>query len=274
VNRELVNEVAQQVMRMLRQGTPAATGVIAAAGADTHNPPQTEKPAKVFLTADALQQRIAAGGSGSVELAHNEYLTPNAIDLADRKRLVIRRAVAMLPKAPQPGAGSGAMAAVCAAMQKPPMAELPAAPTSLAIGLVTDKADDRITAMLAGLAREGLALADCNQSKCWMANLCGLCQTVTGGSLAGGVAILPYAADAMVLANKVRGIRAVQGTSAASVSAAMRHFAANVLVLEHAVSSFHQLRQMIGLFARSREAVPAASSLIAMLDDLENNSSR
>ena len=73
----------------------------------------------------------------------------------------------------------------------------------------------------------------------------------------------------MVLANKVRGIRAVQATGGASVAAGMRHFAANLLVIEHVGSTYHELRAMIRAFAGERPAAPSAKVLMETVAKLE-----
>ena len=121
--------------------------------------------------------------------------------------------------------------------------------------------------MLGALSRDGVAVTDLTQGDCWMTNLRRLCEAVAGGRLAGGVAILPYAADAMVLAGKIKGIRPVQGTRAESVAAARRHFAANLLVLEHAFSTYHQMRTMLREFVGGARS--AGGSLEAAVAELE-----
>lgn len=69
-------------------------------------------PAKLFVTAEMLQQRLAGAGGSIVELACNEFLTPNAEDYADRKHITIKRAAAKSPggacAAPVAGEHAGA----------------------------------------------------------------------------------------------------------------------------------------------------------------------
>ena len=84
-----------------------------------------------------------------------------------------------------------------------------------------------------------------------------------------GVAILPYAADAMVLANKIRGVRAVQGTRGQSVAAGLRRFDANILIIEHAFSSFHEMRAMVRQFATERPGQAAARTLMEAVNRIE-----
>jgi ribose 5-phosphate isomerase RpiB len=97
-----------------------------------------------------------------------------------------------------------------------------------------------------------------------------MCEAIQAGRIAAGVAILPHAAGAMVLANKIRGIRAVQGTRAESVAAAVRQFGANVLVLEHAFATFHELRTMVQRFAAPTET-PTARSLLQSISERERS---
>ena len=114
-----------------------------------------------------------------------------------------------------------------------------------------------------------MALVDYTQTDCWVRNLRALCGAVAAGGAAAGVAILPYAAGATLLANKIKGIRAVQGTRPDSVSAALRHFDANILVIEHALSTFHEMRAMVRRFATERTGRPAAEVLMAAVGELE-----
>ena len=96
-----------------------------------------------------------------------------------------------------------------------------------------------------------------------------MCRDVATGQLAAGVVVLPYAADAIVLANKIKGVRAVQGTRPQSVAAAIRHFDANLLILEHAFSTFHEMRRMIRIFATQRQTRNTAEVLLAAVSELE-----
>jgi ribose 5-phosphate isomerase RpiB len=96
-----------------------------------------------------------------------------------------------------------------------------------------------------------------------------LCQAVAAGEVAAGAAILPYAADAMAVAGKVKGVRPVQGTRPESVAAALRHFSANLLVLEHAFSTHHQMRTMLRQIASGARG--AGEALEAALLELERS---
>ncbi len=267
---ELVNRIVEQVLVALRQrGGSALTGAPPAAVARIgvgQARPQVGPPAKVFITAQMLQQRIRAStGNGMIELASNEYLTPNAVDLVQQRHLTVHKA----PK-PNPAQASGNPAAPVAnsggeAAETPSNPALPVG----AIGVVNDRTDRTAEGLLDAVACDGVTLVDCNQTDCWIRNLQAMGRSITDGTLAAGVAMLPYAADAMVLANKMPGIRAVQGTRLQSVSAALRHFDANMLILETAFSSFHEMRTMIRQFASERTASPMADTLLAAVAELE-----
>ena len=282
----LVDKVVQQVIAALRQQGLAVGAAQPSPSPSTGGKPQAAKgyhpqaavrlgvqtrpkaakpeapaaPRKVFVTADMLAQRLALNGhGGTIDLAHNEFLTPNAKDLADRKHLTVRKAVA--PPAIKPAAQA---------------AELPVAPAPAAagascatFGIVVDGGGPNVESLLKVMAHDSLPLADYSRTACWMANTQEMCRAIAAGQLAGGVAILPHAADAMVLANKFRGIRAVQGTRSASVEAAIRHFGANVLIVEHAFSTFHEMRQMVRLFAAQRQTQAAAGALMAAVSEME-----
>ncbi len=137
------------------------------------------------------------------------------------------------------------------------------------IGLVVYRADEKVRNVLAGLPHDGVAVTDFTQGDCWMADLRRLCQAVVTGQVASGAAILPYGANAMVLAGKIKGIRPVQGTRPESVAAALRHFGANLLVLEHAFSTYHPMRSMLRILAAGGPGANAA--LKAALEELERS---
>ena len=81
--------------------------------------------------------------------------------------------------------------------------------------------------------------------------------------------IAPYAAGAMALAGRFRGVRPVQGTRSASVEAGVRQFAANLLVIEHAFATFHEMRTMIRIFAAGSAAPPTDKALTDSLNRLD-----
>jgi ribose 5-phosphate isomerase RpiB len=238
-----------------------------------------DAPRKVFLTADMLLQRLAAdGGQGrTIELAHNEFLTPAAMDLADQRHLAVRKQ----PKPLASPAGevcsdavrrSGPEYALTGTLQTP--AAGPAEPQAsgarnAAIGLVVQKPNELVRGVLDGLELDRIIAFDFNRTDCWIVNTRMLCEAVVSGSPAGGVVMVPQAADAVVLANKVRGIRAVQGASPASLALAMARLAPNVLVLEHSSATFHEIRTMLRMFAAGQASTGQADAVISAIEKLE-----
>lgn len=239
---------------------PASSPVIPAAPVKNVANPQPSRPlSKIFITAEMLSQRLSVNGSsaGALQLAYNEYLTPAAEDLADDKHLTVQKDTKpQIATAVRPQAVTQAVSS-------------PSVSTSASIGMVIDGGDKEVSGVIDALGYDGLTVTDFNQAECWMINLQALCQAVTNGGIAGGVAIFPHAADAMVLANKITGIRAVQGTRVESVAAAVRHFDANILIIEHAFSTYHEMRTMIRMFAAGRKASPANELLLTTIGQLE-----
>ena len=84
-----------------------------------------------------------------------------------------------------------------------------------------------------------------------------------------GILICGSGIGMSLAANKVRGIRAVQGVSLANVSAGLRRFAANVLVVEHAASTFHEIRTLIATFAAGLAAAVEVNPLLKAVEELE-----
>ncbi len=282
MNGELVNQVVEQVIAMLRsQGVTVASSrpveaapppaTVQTGGPSASPVASATKPGKVFITAEMLEQRVKADdGNGAVDLAPYEFLTPNAMDVVDRLHLTVRKAEAPLARpvqavsAPAPASHNPAPAGA-----NPGLATTSSTPATGTIALALYNPDEKVRSVVTALKYDGLSLHDYNQTDCWIENLRLACQAVVDGSEAAGIAILPYAADAMLLANKITGVRAVQGTRPESVAAAVRHFGANMLILEHAVSTFHEMRSMIRRFACERPATMTAEVLLRHLGEVE-----
>lgn len=268
---ELVNEVTEQVIAALRR---RGVGVRGAAAAHAAEPPRQMRSAsqanppglrKVFVTEEMLGRRLEAGAEGGViELRCNEFLTPSAEDLAARRHLTIRR---MPDASPPPCTAPAVKAAVSGA--KAPLAGPARRAPSRAIGIFVERCNEKVAGLLRALRYDEPALTDCGGDDCPIINIRGMSEAIVAGNLAGGVAVMRYAADAVVLANKIRGIRAVQGTRAESVAAAIRHFGANLLILEHAFSTFHEMRRMIRVFAAGSGTPGAAGALLEAISELE-----
>ncbi len=263
-----IDRIVEEVLRRLGQTRPAGTSARVPASAPAPAPvaqqaaeqaEPTHAP-KIFLTEDLLRKRLAGVEGSVVELAHNEHLTPAAQDLIARHRMTVRRAAAPNPAKPAAEAAPAAGA---------PTPETAAEATAAGwLGLIVERPSESVQGLLTALAHDGLMLTDFTQTDCWMRNLQGLCKAVDAGSVSAGVAVLPYAADAVVLANKIPGVRAVQGTRPDSVAAAVRRFGANVLIVEHAFSSFFEIRTMVRLFAAER-TTPTYRALLETLAALE-----
>lgn len=254
----------------------------------------SRNPSRVFITADMLLGRLAISGNGTLELAANEFLTPNAADMADRKHVTIRQsncpsphANCQLPKppsAPQASAPSAVMSppaqgnshvtakAVGLAGQIATGPSTGSGRNSQSLGLLIDRPDAKVESLLAALQHDSTSLLSFNQASCPISNLRSMCAALAVGQVQAAVAILPYAADALVLANKVKGVRAVQGTQLASVQSAIRHVGANLLILEHAFSTFHEMRSMVRAFAAPRAESGLAQSVLAAISELERSS--
>jgi ribose 5-phosphate isomerase RpiB len=272
VQGELVDKIVAQVIAALseqvvggdgvwRPGNGAASRTVLPRQVPANAGATPRRGGRVFVTAEMLEQRLRAGGNGSlVELSDNEFLTPNAVDLADQRRLTIRKrpkpSQAPLASAVANSGGDGGASGGSDAER-------------ICLGLVTARADDKVHSLLGALSYDGLDLADYTQPDCWIGSVQSLCDAIAGGRVAFGVAILPYGANAMVLANKIKGIRAVQGTRSDSVSAAVRHLGANLLIVEHAFSSFHEMRVMIRTFADRGSGGAANQAVLDALEQLE-----
>jgi ribose 5-phosphate isomerase RpiB len=247
-----MDTIVQQVVAAMRQGEgakPRAASSRACCGEESR------LPARQFITAQALQRRLQGGGS-HLELATNEFLTPAAQDLVGQMQLSVTRKTSATPaEKPSPSAA-----------RPTPTAALPSisCPTG-PYALLVDSHNEKTLTTVASLGREGIRLLEFRPADCPIANMQALCEAIGRGQLAGGVAILKYAADAVILANKHQGVRAVQGTRVASVAGAVRHVAANLLILEHGFSTFYELRAMIRTFVADRMLCGIATDVLAAI---------
>jgi hypothetical protein len=229
-----------------------------------------------FLTAAMLADRIARAKSGAVELAANEFLTPAAMDLLERRHLAITRKESPVSSRPdQARAIHNSLPARRDTIHNVAESEIrnPKSEMSSSIGLVVARGDEKVRGVLAALGHDGIRFLGFSSGgegpSCWIADLTALCCGLAAGKAGLGVAVLPYAADAMVLANKFAGVRAVQGTCVASVSGAIRHIGANLLVLEHRLCTFYELRAMARAFITDRMLCGAAGDVMAAIAEVE-----
>jgi len=206
---------------------------------------------KIFLTAEDLERRIRAPGSGVLELAANEHLTPRAMDLAAERNVTVRRSVtAADPPPTQPTIKSDRQHAVEQLMRG--SARPGGRAVAGAVGVVIEKPTENVVLLLQALRHDGPLFVDFSKTPCWMRNTEALADEMHRSAIAAGVLLMPYAANAMVMVGKMRGLRPVQGTRVESVAAAVRHYDANVLVLEHRLSTFHEMRAMVRAFTAAR----------------------
>lgn len=114
--------------------------------------------------------------------------------------------------------------------------------------LITTGSDFDPTALVAGLAREGLSvehvplsclIAATDQLAAEAAKPDTLCVLLTRHTAAG-----------LCLANRLRGVRAVTGVDAPAVAAASAAVGANMLVADPQAGTFFQLKQMVTEFCR------------------------
>lgn len=220
---------------------------------------------KIFITAEVLQKRLATndGPGRSVELAYNEFLTPAAMDLVDQRRLTVRKQPKQLA-GPAKAATATAPAAASSAS-----ATTRGASKGRTLGLVISKPNAMVQGVLDGLERDGILALDFNQTNCWIENTQMLCNAIISGSVTGGVVMVPLAADAVMLANKIRGIRAVQGVKPEGLVAAMGRLAPNVLAMEHSSSTFHEIRTMLRAFAVGSTSTGRADAVMDAIEKLE-----
>ena len=288
---ELVNEIVRKVLAEMQQrglaATPAAAKPTRPAPAQpapplrpkprVHQPPP---PRRVFVTAEILAQRLAAAGAGqgrTVELARNEFLTPAAVDLVEDRHLTVVRIEA------KPTLGGTGGRANATNIQRPDdvMEDMLQAGTlggsSLAaagpksLGMVIRQPNATLRSVLDGLSRSGIEVAEFAASDCWIVNTRAMCAAVAGGRVAGGVAMVPVAAEAVILANKVRGIRAVQGVRLDSLTTAVARIAPNLLVLEHSSCTFHELRTMLRAFASGLATQGKNEAVLGAIGELERS---
>ncbi len=261
---QLVERVLRRVLDALGQsGTATPAQAPAAVPAAAPLPPKPSQPARggtgggggrVWLTARMLAERV--GGQRSVTLAVGEYLTPAAWDYASARGIEVLREAA-------PAARTGPTSTSPA-----PGRVAPAALTRT-VGLVVYRPAPKVEAALAAVTRAGVATVGFAEDRCWMVNLRAMCERINAGELAGGVVLDRYAAAAMVLAGKIRGIRPVQGVSVPAVEAGLRQFDANVLVIGHATVSVYEIRSMIDRFAAGRRMGRDRTVLLDAVEQLE-----
>ena len=251
---QLLEQIVRQVIAALNAQTPASPppptsatpGTAPTPSASASAPAKASAPAgkKTVLTAPMLLQRAKAVTDGVLELADNEFLTPSAADEVSRLKLMIRRSGGRTGRPPDVSRRP--------LTTSPPASAGPAGPTVTGgIGLVVRRADTKVETALAALAREGVALAEEARSDCWLVNLRTMAEAVASGALAGGVVLTTWPAEAVMIANKVAGVRAIGADRPDALGRSLRSMAPNVLVVDPSAATFHELRSLVRLFATS-----------------------
>jgi ribose 5-phosphate isomerase RpiB len=259
---ELLNKIVQEVKNSLQHDGQ----LINTSASPVGTVPDERLLKKIFITADDLSARLNENSSSSVELASNEYLTPAAADLAARRKIGITRKPDPLTRPVAKPALPG--------ISIPTFKDVPLSASRISqgtgpVGLITYFPDEKTDSALRALAHDGIFFTDRTDDECWMVNLINLCRGINDGSLALGIVLFPFGADALIMANKVPGIRAVQGTAVESVAASVRRLSTNVLVLEHRRSTFHELRAMIRIFVQNRMVSGIAQDVLDRIKELE-----
>ena len=271
VDQELVNKIVKEVQQALGQGPrPAPTparDVAPSSVARTTTAREPSRPAKVFITADALRRRVNGGeGKRTIELAQNEVLTPNAMDMVQQMHLEVRKDERSLADTAKTQAGETTSPEDGSARRHEGDGERMTQPSEsrckCPVGLVIHLGDGKVASVVDSIRGEGTNLVEFDKTDCPLRNMAELCEAIASGQVARGVVIARYAAGAMALAGKCKGIRPVQGTRPASVEAALRQFAANLLVIEHAFATFHEMRTMVRLFAAGGPGEPTDKAMM------------
>ena len=258
---EIINQIVKEVRNSLQRD-----GQITASASPRPPAPDELLLKKVFVTADDLKIKIEKAKSSSVELASNEFLTPAARDLAARRGINITRTTEPLSR---PVERPVAEQLSIPSFKDVPLSASRNSGNSGPVGLITYFPDEKTGSVLKALAHDGIFFTDYTRDECWMVNLENLCRGITGGSLKLGVALFPFGADAVIMANKIPGIKAVQGTRIESVVASVRRLDSNLLVLEHRISTFHELRSMTRIFTQNRMVAGLADDVILRIEKLE-----
>ena len=119
---------------------------------------------------------------------------------------------------------------------------------SLRVVVVTMGTDFEPAALAAGLAREGATVEPVAFDCIIKATEQLAAETAHSDTL--GVLLPPHVAAGMCLANRLRGVRAVNGVDAPAVAAAAAAVGANLLVIDPRAGTFFQLKQMVAEFCR------------------------
>jgi hypothetical protein len=196
----------------------------------------------MYLSARQLQDLLKSGGE--LVLPFGTRLTPAAQDLARSRKLEIRFDVtAKSPtqtsqiKSPEPvqavaHAGAGSFFWWCSTRSGTAKA---------AIAMVSREAPLRSIEVQEDAGKTPVAVKS-------------LISALRTNNARGGIFVLDHAGAATVMLNRSRHVRAIVGTSLASIEAGLRDISANVLLIEPGTHALMTLKNMIARFVRGGAA--------------------
>jgi len=122
------------------------------------------------------------------------------------------------------------------------------APAETRLVMIVSGADFDPAGLVAVLGREGVKV-ECSASDCVIAATDQLAAEVARPDTL-GMLLTQHVAAGLCLANRLRGVRAVTGVEAPTVTAATAAVGANLLVVDPLAGSFFPLKQMVTEFCR------------------------
>ncbi|MFT3788254.1 MAG: hypothetical protein QM770_19130 [Tepidisphaeraceae bacterium] len=191
----------------------------------------------MYFSARQLQQILRE--TGAANLPFGARLTPAAQDFLRANKLEIRYGDPATPK--------------------PAQLVAPSAPSTSAVLWWSGTASGVAKAAISMVSREAnlLPLTVLEDGTKALSAVRALAAEVKTGRATGGVLIADHAGAAVVFANKVPCLRAIVATSLASLDAAVRDVAANVLIVEPASHTMMSLKNVIARFVRASRQVNA-----------------
>ncbi len=189
----------------------------------------------MYLTARQIEQIVRE--TGSLVLPWGARLTPAAQDLVRARKMELRFDVAAPATKAALAAASTSVVKVTPARSFLWWSGIAAGPCKAALAMASR--DEAIA--------ELVILEDASKVD---AAARALSAAIAERRAAGGILIVEHSGLAGLLCNRDANLRAVVGTSLASIDAAIQAFAANVLILEPASFPVMSLKNMILRFAR------------------------
>jgi hypothetical protein len=195
----------------------------------------------MMITARQLAElHKSAGGKGQVTVPYTARLTPMAADWARSAKVAIGYADAAPAKSAAPVKAETA-APVVKGKHYLWWCDGPCGPAKAAITMESRQTPMR---QLEPPGAAGLL---------WTIKT--IAAEVKSGSGSGGLLLVESAAAAAILANRCPSLRAVVGTTLASVEQGLNQWSANVLIIEHPRLSLAQVRNLVSRFVRGGAAL-------------------